>query len=63
MKRRDLMKRLAQIAKAQGMEMRLTEGGNHTKVSIGTRTEMVPRHNEINEMTAKAIIRQLEGRP
>jgi mRNA interferase HicA len=43
--------------------MRLTEGGNHTKVSIGNRTEMVPRHNEINEMTAKAIIRQLEGRP
>jgi mRNA interferase HicA len=35
-----------------------TEGGNHTKVIIGNRTEMVPRHSEINEMTAKAIIRQ-----
>lgn len=57
------MKRLAQIAKAQAVEIRLTEGGNHTKVWIGDRSEMVPRHTEINEMTAKAIIRKLEGRP
>lgn len=62
MKRRDLLRRLAQIAKAQGLEMRLTEGGSHTKVSIGDRTDVVPRHTEINEMTAKAIIRKLEGR-
>ena len=63
MKRRDLLRRLAQIAKAQGLEMRLTEGGSHTKVTIGNRTDVVPRHAEINEMTAKAIIRKLEGRP
>jgi mRNA interferase HicA len=59
---RDLMKRLAQIAKAQGIELRLTEGANHTKVIIGNRIDVVPRHTEINEMTAKAIIRKLEGR-
>jgi mRNA interferase HicA len=63
MKRRDLMRRLAEIAKAQGLEMHLTEGGNHTKVVIGNRIDVVPRHTEINEMTAKAIIRKLEGRP
>jgi len=34
-----------------------------TKVTIGNRTDVVPRHAEINEMTAKAIIRKLEGRP
>ena len=62
MKRRDLMKRLAQIAKAKGLEMHLTEGGNHTKVVIGDRTDVVPRHTEINEMTARSIIRKLEGR-
>jgi mRNA interferase HicA len=56
------MKRLAQIAKAQGIELRLTEGANHTKVIIGNRIDVVPRHTEINEMTAKAIIRKLEGR-
>jgi mRNA interferase HicA len=53
------MRRLAQIAKAQGLEIRLTEGGSHTKVSIADRTDVVPRHTE---MTAKAIIRKLEGR-
>lgn len=56
------MKRLAQIAKAQGLEMNLTEGGSHTKVVIGDRTDVVPRHTEINEMTARSIIRKLEGR-
>lgn len=56
------MKRLAQIAKAQGLEMLVTEGGGHTKVTIGNRIDVVPRHNEINEMTAKSIIRKLEGR-
>ena len=57
------MRRLAPIAETQGVERNITEGGNHTKVIIGDRTQMVPRHNEINEMTARAIIRQLEGRP
>jgi hypothetical protein len=57
------MKRLAQIAKPQGAQMYLTEGGSHTKVTIGNRTDVVPRHAEINEMTAKAIIRKLERRP
>jgi len=62
MKRRELMKRLAKIAKAQGLEMLVSEGANHTKVIIGDRLDVVPRHNEINEMTAKSIIRKLEGR-
>ena len=56
------MKRLAEIAKLQGLEMRLTEGANHTKVVIGKRIDVVARHTEINEMTAKAIIRKMEGR-
>ncbi len=55
------MKRLAQIAKTQGVEMHISEGGNHTKVRISDRMEMVPRHNDVNEMTAKAIIRKMEG--
>lgn len=41
--------------------MHITEGGSHTKVRIGNRSEMVPRHNEVNEMTARAIIAKLEG--
>lgn len=60
MKRTDLVKRLRKIAKTQGSELILTEGGSHTKVRIGERVTVIPRHSEINEITAKAIIRQME---
>ncbi|WP_281277767.1 hypothetical protein [Myceligenerans xiligouense] len=33
----------------------MIEGGNHTKVRIGNLSTIVPRHNEVNEFTAKAI--------
>lgn len=58
-KRRDLMKRLNAIAKAEGLTLRTTEGGRHTKVQIDDRQSVVPRHAEINEITAKAILRQM----
>ena len=54
-------KRPAQSAKGQGVEIHVTEGGNHAKGRSGNRSEMVPRQNEVNEMTARAIIRKLEG--
>lgn len=54
------MSRIRRAAKAQGLDMVLTEGGNHTKVQVGARRSVVPRHNEINEITAKAILKQLE---
>lgn len=59
MKRRDPIKRLKAHAKAAGAELLETEGGNHTKVQIGDRQSTVPRHNEINEITAKAILKQM----
>lgn len=61
MKRTDLIKRLRKIAKASGSELVLTEGGSHTKAAIGNRMTVIPRHNEINEITAKAILRQMEN--
>lgn len=33
-------------------------GGNHDIYSNGVKTEAVPRHNEINERLAKAIIKR-----
>lgn len=59
MKRRDIMKRLAAKAKAEGADLELTEGGSHTKVKIGNKQTVVPRRNEINELTAKAILKQM----
>jgi hypothetical protein len=57
------MKRLAEIAAAEGVQLVTTEGGAHTKVTVGERVSFVPRHNEINELTAKAIIKQLRPEP
>lgn len=37
------------------------EGGSHTKVRVGERQTVIPRHTEINEITARAILKHLEG--
>lgn len=57
--RSDLMKRLRHQARARGVEMVLTEGAKHTKVVIGEARTVVPRHSEINERTARAILKQM----
>ncbi|RCK68280.1 type II toxin-antitoxin system HicA family toxin [Desertihabitans brevis] len=59
MKRRDLMKQIAKHAKANGLDVTTREGGSHTVVTVGENSTTVPRHNEINEMTAKAILKQI----
>lgn len=48
MKRRDLIKRLEK----GGFEFK-EHGANHDTYKRGNDTEQVPRHNEINEITAK----------
>jgi len=58
MKRRDLVKQINQIAKDNNHTPVWSEGGNHSKVTLGTTTITVPRHSEINELTAQAIVNQ-----
>lgn len=53
------MKRLRQIAKDQGARFVVTEGGSHSKVWLGERFVIVPRHKEINELTARGILRDV----
>lgn len=36
----------------------LREGGNHTVVTDGTEVEAIPRHKEISENLAKAVIKR-----
>ena len=60
-RRSELIKRLRKIAKDQAVEYRETEGRSHTKVWLGSRYVTVPRHNEINELTARGILRDAEG--
>jgi len=62
MKRKELIKKINQIAKKQGLEAIYTEGGKHTHVAIGDKQTTIGRHNEINELTARGIIKYLEGK-
>ncbi len=53
MKQRDLIKRLKSIG------FRFKEhGGNHDTYRRGNDIEQIPRHKEINEITAKRILRK-----
>ena len=60
MKRKELEKRLNRLAKDHGATAIWTEGGSHSKVSINGIETTVPRHSEINDLTAKGIIRFFE---
>jgi mRNA interferase HicA len=37
------------------------EGSQHGLYRLGTVRVVIPRHSEINEMTAEAILKDLEG--
>ena len=53
MKRRDLIKKLEK----GGFKFK-EHGGNHDIYVRGSEIETVPRHKEINELTAKGIIKR-----
>lgn len=53
MKQKELIKRLESI----GFEF-YRHGGNHDIYRRGKDTEMIPRHKEINERLAKAILKK-----
>lgn len=59
-RRRDLVRQTTAIAKAHGLTPTFTEGGAHTKVTVGARRTVIPCHSEINEITARAILRHLD---
>ena len=56
MKRRDLEKKLHALG-----WLLARHGGRHDVWSNGERDLVVPRHNEINEYTAKAILKEAGG--
>lgn len=53
MKQRDLLK----LFNRNGWRL-IREGGSHMIVTNGKEVEAIPCHKEINEQTAKAIIRR-----
>lgn len=62
MKRRELLKVLRAEAQRVGLRLEIREGGSHSKVEIGERSSVVPRHAETNEITARSILKQMGAR-
>ena len=52
------MRELRQVASAKEVELRLLRQGKHEVWLLGTERLVIPRHSEIDEHTAMAIIRQ-----
>ena len=61
MKHGEVIRRVNRIAKAKGLKAVYTEGAKHTHVVLGARWTTIPRHSDINEYTARAILDYLAG--
>ncbi|GGI86707.1 hypothetical protein [Pseudarthrobacter scleromae] len=62
MKRIDLIREAKRIAKEPGETWELTNGGRHDLGRVGNGIKVaIPRHNEINEITAQKILKHLKN--
>lgn len=58
MKQKDLLKKLKEMSKEAGMEFGLLRhGADHDQYRLGGHLVPVPRHKEISERTAEAILK------
>lgn len=61
MKRRDLVRLIADAARARDVSWEFVrEGAEHEIGAIGGRVFSIPRHREILEPTARAILKAME---
>jgi len=60
MKKAELEKRIAKLAKTNGVEWVAVGGSKHEKHLFNGVVIMIPRHNEIGEMLAKKILKDCE---
>ena len=61
MKRIDLLRMISKAAMEVGSPWVMTrEGGNHSIFTLRETTVQIPRHRDIDELTAKAIMKHLE---
>ena len=61
MKRRDLLRVIRTHAMNAGKTYTLSEGGSHSRVSVGNTKVSIPRHREVPLGTVKIIMRTLES--
>jgi hypothetical protein len=61
-KRRDLLRELQRIAASKNLQLDLVRTtGPHDIYKLGTKTFPIPRHTEINEFTARGILKGVES--
>jgi mRNA interferase HicA len=61
MKRGDLIRKIARAAAVADKDFTLLrEGGSHSIFRCGGQNIVIPRHREINEHTARGIMRDLD---
>lgn len=64
MKPAELLRRLRRFAARRGLELEISEGKNHTKVSLAGRRSVVGRHStDLKTGTLHGILKQLELKP
>ena len=62
MKRADLIRKISARAAGTGTAFTLVrEGGSHSIFRCGHQSIVIPRHREISELTARGIMRDLDG--
>jgi len=60
-RRTELLRRLARKADEKGVEFVFQRhGGRHDLFRFGPDTIVVPRHREVEEMTARSILRECD---
>jgi hypothetical protein len=61
MKRRDLLRVIRKRAAREGKSYTLSEGGSHSRLTVGNTKVSIPRHREIPLGTVRAVVRTLES--
>ena len=60
MKRHELLRKIKAEAKKHRKLITQSEGGSHTKLTVGRTSVRIPRHNTINIETARDVLRELD---
>jgi hypothetical protein len=60
MKKRDLERKMLEMCRAGGVELRHVGGTNHDKFRINGVMVSVPRHTEVREALARKILKDVE---
>jgi len=64
MKPAELMRRLRRLAAKRGLDFEVSQGKNHTKVTLGGRRSVIGRHStDLKTGTLNGILKQLQLKP